>query len=490
MSLRSNRGRLQRRNSYSSLEQRRLLAGNVTVVESGHLFIRGDQADNRFEVVVEGDELRINGLDGTTINRKGSFVVAGATVTESGVSFEGGLRAHLGPGNDNFAVNDAIFESSSIIYGGSGDDTIDVVDSQFLDRTLIQTFDGNDEVSLSGSRFEGDFYAITLDGQDTVSSIDSSFEALSIVATGNHSDTIHSEGNHYLGDVNLLLGQNGGDEIQLTNPVVGQSQLGVFAGNHSDTIGVDLSNATVAGSIRISGQAGIDHSSEIKTGDEVAERTSITSIEEEGFVFESSLGGTENVIRGLSTARVPIEPGDSFNDEFNSHIFQFATSVELETTETITEVDWSGTYARDNFSRDLGLPEIDDNFVIEIYEDAGDGAPDPDSLVRFEVGGANRAAIGALDSALYDTIPLYGFNAEVNYTMQAGTRYWISIYTELAVGDGPNAWQWSSGYSDDAIDETLLNQGFNGAEGNWRVDGPGSDPSIEQTTQLDLRLRS
>lgn len=488
MSLKSPRGRLQRLNSYSSLEDRRLLAGNVTVVEDGHLYIRGDQADNQFEVVVEGDQLRINGLDGTTINRKDSFVVAGANVTESGVTFGGGLRAHLGPGHDHFAVNDAIFESSSIIYGGTGDDAIDVVDSQFLDRTLIQTFDGSDKVSVSGSRFEGDFYAITLDGQDTVSSIDSAFDALSIVATGDHSDTIHSEDSHYMGEVSLLLGQDGGDEVQLTNPVVGENQLGVFTGNHSDTIGIDLSDATVAGTIRVSGQAGIDHSSGMTMSDEVAETTTVVSVEEEGYVFQSQLGGIQNVVKGLNTARVPIE-SDTFEDDgINSHIFQFATPVVLETTETIKQFDWSGTYARDNLSP--GLPDLADNFVIEIYEDAGDGAPDVDSLVRFEVEGANRTAVGELDSDLYDTIPLYGFSAEVEYTMQAGTRYWVSIYTELAEGDGPNGWQWSAGFSLDATDETLINEGYNDAEINWRIAGPGSDPAIAQSTQVDLRLRS
>ncbi len=488
MSLKSSRGRLQRPASYSSLEERRLLAGNVTVVEDGHLYIRGDQADNQFEVVVEDGQLRINGLDGTTINRKDSFVVSGATVTESGVSFEGGLRAHLGPGHDNFSVNDAVFESSSIIYGGSGDDTIDVVDSQFLDRTLIQTFDGSDNVSVSGSRFEGDFYAITLEGQDTVSSIDSAFEALSIVATGNHSDTIHSEGSHYMGEVNLLLGQNGGDKVQLTNPVVGQHQLGVFTGNHSDTIGLDLRDATVAGTIRVSGQAGTDHSSGMTMGDEIAEATTVVSVEKDAFVFQSQLGGIENVVKGLNTARVPIESGTFEDDGINSHIFQFATPVVLETTETIKQFDWSGTYARDNLS--LGLPDLPDNFVIEVYEDAGDGAPDLDSLVRFEVGGANRTAVGELDSQLYGKVPLYGFSAEAEYTMQAGTRYWVSIYTELAEGDGPNGWQWSAGFSLDKTDETLVNEGYNDAEINWRVAGPGSDPAIAQSTQMDLRLRA
>jgi len=134
MSIKSNRKNRQRGFRYSSLEERRLLAGDVRVVENVNLYLRGDNLDNQIEIVVEDDELRINGLDGTTINGKDSFVVQGTSVTESGVTFEGGLRAHFGPGHDDVQVIDAIFESSSIVYGGTGDDNIDVVDSQFLHR--------------------------------------------------------------------------------------------------------------------------------------------------------------------------------------------------------------------------------------------------------------------------------------------------------------------------------------------------------------------
>lgn len=72
--------------NYSSLEDRRLLAGNVVVFENVHLYIRGDQADNQFELVVEDDQLLINGLEGTTINGNESYIVSSASVTDSAVS--------------------------------------------------------------------------------------------------------------------------------------------------------------------------------------------------------------------------------------------------------------------------------------------------------------------------------------------------------------------------------------------------------------------
>ena len=133
--------------SYQTLENRLLLAGDVTVVEDGHLFIRGDGADNQFEVVADNGQLEVRGLAGTTINGLESYVVTGAEVTESGVTFAGGLRAHLGPGNDDFAVRDAVFESQSLVYGGTGDDNVDVTDSTFHGQFTIQTYDGDDSVS-------------------------------------------------------------------------------------------------------------------------------------------------------------------------------------------------------------------------------------------------------------------------------------------------------------------------------------------------------
>ena len=85
-----------------------MLAGNVAVFENVHLYIRGDNADNQFEIVAEGDQLKIQGIDGTTINGQESYLVQGAQLTDAGMSFEGGLRAHLGPGHNDFMVKDAL----------------------------------------------------------------------------------------------------------------------------------------------------------------------------------------------------------------------------------------------------------------------------------------------------------------------------------------------------------------------------------------------
>ena len=39
--------------NYGFLEERNLLAGDVTVVEDGHLYIRGDEQSNQIQIVAD-----------------------------------------------------------------------------------------------------------------------------------------------------------------------------------------------------------------------------------------------------------------------------------------------------------------------------------------------------------------------------------------------------------------------------------------------------
>ena len=461
-----------------------MLAGNVVVVDNVNLYIRGDNADNQFEIVVGGEQLEINGLDGTTINGQESYTVAGAKATDSGVSYEGGLRVNLGKGDDALKVTDAQFESWSVIFGSFGDDNIEVTDSHFHDRTIIQTFDGNDSVTTNRSKFDSEFLAITLDGLDNVTTIDTYFGSNSVVATGQHADFIHSQGNHYMGDVNLLLSQKGNDEVQLMNPVVGQNQLGVFLGNHDDMMHGDLSEAIVDGSIRISGQAGADDAGAMAMSDQAAARTTVGSFEKQGLVFESTLGGAANVTEGAVSNKI-----------FNADLFtsqtqyqQYATPVVLETTETIKTVEWSGIYARDYLLP--GLPDLGDSFTIEIYEDTGEGVPDDSTVLKFEVGEANRVLAGEISSDDYGNFPIYGYHAEIDFTMEAGKRYWVSIYTELEEAEWveQNSWEWGLGNTE-TFDATVTRNGQQFGEYGWSVRWQGEDIPNFAGGEMDLRLR-
>lgn len=463
---------------YEKLEGRRLLAGNVTVFESGHLYIRGDQADNQFEIIAEGTHLKIQGINGTTINQSQSYLVEGAVASQNGLTFPGGLRAHLGPGNDEFWVRDAQFEMMSLVYGGTGDDSVSLVDTKFLDRTTFQTFDGDDTLFASGSQFMGDFFAITLDGDDVVTVVDSTFDKFSLISTGNHADTIQSDGNRYMGATNLILPLDGNDSVELNNPVV-MDWMGVFLGDGDDSIKGDLTDAVMQGDLRIAGQGGVDESPTMLMSDHVAARTSMVTLEHRE-VFATSVGGAENV-DGFHTIS---QRGNEFYE-------WYASPVTLGSTERIASVEWSGVYLRDG--NNLDLPDRGDQFVIEIYEDLElETDPGQSPAARFEVGSANRVDVGARNQvkSLSGTVlweyPIYEYSADIEFTMEAGKQYWVSVWkklneTELQEGNG---WAW--GWADSTSGSTAMVVGWDTDPdvGGYHSAGNGGYPAV------DMRLRT
>lgn len=472
--------------SYETLEERRLLAGNVTVVENIHLYIRGDAADNQFEIVADGDQLRINGLEGTTINQQDSYLVQSTSVTDGGVAFTGGLRAHLGPGNDNFNVQDSLFESFSVIFGGTGDDSIDVVDSEFLDKVLIQTYDGDDSISSTRSHFEGPVRILTLDGQDSVSMVDSIFAGDSIIVTGNHSDTIDSEGNRHMGDVNLILTFDGADTVHLTNPVVTEQQLGIFMGDGDDTINVDLTNATIDGTVKIGGQAGVDQAPVMVMSKEVAKSVTVGTIERRE-VFNNDVD-IESAVHSF---------------DYNERTRRYAANrVTLDETTRIRGIEWTGVYEYNELPRD----EV---FTIQIFDDGfydveylGQfNAPVGEALATFNVGNdfgsdVNRIDTGeVLENGANNGVDqtIFSYSADIDFELEAGKTYWISIYGGISQQDSDYVlalWQW--GFEHSFRDEILGPERGDGAmfttgrnnEGEW------VDQWAPLRGKLDLTLRT
>lgn len=423
--------------AYTALEGRLLLAGNIRVFEGGHLYIRGDAGDNQVEVVADGDQLVLNGLEGTTINGQDSYVVRNTEVTESGVTFAGGLRAHFGPGHDHFKVQDAMFESFSVIYGGTGNDNIDIVDSAFMDKLVTQTFDGDDSVSTTRSHFEGPLFIVTLDGEDSVALTDSMFAGDSFVVTGNQSDTVRSVSNHYMGNQNLVLPLDGDDTVQLTNPVVGESQLGVFLGNGDDTVTGDMAEATVDGTINIAGQADRDDASEMKMGDLTPSNMRVGSMEHL-VVFDTD---------------VDIDAAAHSYEEYGFT----AARVELEQSTRIREVRWTGSYFGEDIRQLFNYDFPVDDFTIEIFESgsyderwAGKfDAPVGEALATFNVGNdVNRTDTGEVFGTFKAEItqPIFEYSAEIDFEMEAGKTYWVSIHAED--GGNPVYWTWGLERSD------------------------------------------
>lgn len=492
----SNSKRSQKRSrafNYESYEPRRMLAGDVIAMEwGGNLFIRGDAESNQIQLVANEDgQLKVVGVDGTTINNESEFLVTGSTGLNDGgatsTQIAGGLRVNLGMGDDSLEVIGTQFDGLSVIYGGAGDDSIELSSTSFNEHLTIQTFDGDDAVTVTQSEFHDDFYLFSLDGADTANLSDNLTMGHAILVTGNDADHVALDNNDLMGSTQLVLTGNGDDLVELASSDVGENGLGVYAGHGSDHVTADFEEGSIEGTVVVNGQQGNDIGSMTMDSDAVDDVFAIGFEADGELAFESSVGGAENVEGGAF----------SYAIEGSTAREHFATPVQVESTQNIKSVEWTGTYERDfawNNSPDRG-----DSFVIEIYEDAGDGAPDSSTVARFEVGGGNRVDNGernqvtrySTGEVLYE-YTIYEYSADVDYTLEAGKQYWVSIYSvleEVEYAEG-NLWNWGMALSYDA--ETLKTQGANygSADTDWRIGGENERPDRHQWLELDLRLRS
>jgi hypothetical protein len=171
-----------------SLEQKQMLAGDVTVsVLNGVLTLQGDDLDN--QVAVSAGETAgsfvIHGLDGTQL-------ILGDAAGAAELVVEGvrrGLVANLGNGNDVLRINEASFRGNVAINMGEGDDRVSIgvapevseasltVDAdaeldlpsvQIGQSLLIRTGAGNDTVVINDTRGRGSLGVSTGEGDDTV----------------------------------------------------------------------------------------------------------------------------------------------------------------------------------------------------------------------------------------------------------------------------------------------------------------------------------
>jgi hypothetical protein len=171
-----------------SLEQKQMLAGDVTVsVVNGVLTLQGDELDN--QVAVSAGEAAgtfiIRGLDGTLLH-VGDAEGASELVVEG---VRRGMVANMGAGNDALRINEASFRGNVAINMGEGDDrvaigvvpevaesslttdgdaAIDLPSVQFGQNLVIRTGSGNDTVVINNTRGRGILGLSTGEGDDTV----------------------------------------------------------------------------------------------------------------------------------------------------------------------------------------------------------------------------------------------------------------------------------------------------------------------------------
>ncbi|MEM9941366.1 MAG: hypothetical protein AAF939_07215 [Planctomycetota bacterium] len=465
---------------YRSLETRNLLAGDVSVYASDHLYIRGDELDNQFQIVARHGEMWIDGLHGTTINQQASFQVQGAIVTDAGIQYPGGLRTHLGPGHDTLLLQDIHFEDYSIVFGGTGDDEIHSSETKFSNGVTIQTYDGDDLIDLEQTEIDGTFFIFSLDGEDSVRVEESKIDGDSYLVTGDDSDQIALSNNSFLGGTNLVLPLAGDDSVEMSGGLDLAHELGIYLGHGNDTVNASMTDVSMQSTafLTVDGQEGIDSAPEIYMGSGLSDQMLVRTIEHRE-VFSGTVGGGTSV-EGFNTIS---QRGNEFYE-------WYATPISVPTTEQITTVEWSGAYLRDLYNQDL--PVENDEFVIEIYEDVeSETRPGAIPTVRFEVGAGERMfveqrdVVDLISGRVLHSFPVYEYSASVDFTMQAGKEYRISVWSKLSQEqqDQGNGWAW--GWGSQSGNASFIHGWDTDPDvGGYHVAGNGGYP------ELDVRLRT
>jgi hypothetical protein len=151
MAFKRNKGR---QCKFETLENRRVLAGNVTAALShGSIVIKGDNFDNSI-TVTSGGLNRIT-VTGNTVNGLMTSVngTPNGSVTIPDVTK--GMKIKMGLGNDVVTVNSVTINGKSYIKGGAGLDTITVNTSTFNSKFDVAGGAGADHITLMGTSVAG-----------------------------------------------------------------------------------------------------------------------------------------------------------------------------------------------------------------------------------------------------------------------------------------------------------------------------------------------
>lgn len=163
-------------------------------------------------------------------------------------------------------------------------------------------------------------------------------------------------------------------------------------------------------------------------------------------VFDNGAGGVNT--RGQVFAD---SPGDRLN----------ADDVVLSETTLVTSIAWFGRY-QDPINNNAPV-EVDD-FTIAIYADDGGSPASGQPLAEFNVG--NAAGRTPTDRNF-----IFSYEADINFLMEAGVRYWVSLRNNTP--DDPASFQW-------LVNPDLTN--------NVHFSGDGGATWLFQGQQADFRL--
>lgn len=428
-------------NQYQRFEDRKMLAGDVTVVENGHLFIRGDELSNQIAIVADDTgQISVVGKNNTTINGATEpFLVRNSIDVEGARSrlaaFEGGLRIQMYGGHDRIDVQGIEFADQSFIGTGAGNDFVRFLRSTSQHEFSVVTGTGDDTLNFVQGRVHGDLEVATGDGHDSIRVQNSRTWAATSISTGAGDDAVNLNISRFTGDNQRVITHNGNDKISFRNNDVNESGLAVYAGDGRDQIFAEMWNSnSVEGQIVLAGQDGYDML------DVDGDPSMFANVNSSGFVSGKEVEGGWWVYERGETP--------------NPTNFQYrASAVEFEQTTRVTTIDWLGSYFAS------GAPDAD-RFVIEIFESEAIEStneeywyrqPKSESAVRFTVGNdVNRMDTGEtwFERLYFDpdnpendrgvTRTIFSYSAEIDFEFLANTTYWVSIHAITAPIDPGN----------------------------------------------------
>src|SRR5688572_21494406 len=179
-----------------ALEGRMMLAGHITAIvnANGYLTITGDAQGNEFTISksgVTGNQIKITGQNGTTINknRRGEVTLNGLTasvrvntgagndiVRVDNSTLPGGLSIETGDGDDQIFLSAVETTGRLYVATGAGADLLNTSDGEIGLTTEIHMGAGDDIVDLSGTSFVFRFFAGLGAGDDIFLPGDSTFK--------------------------------------------------------------------------------------------------------------------------------------------------------------------------------------------------------------------------------------------------------------------------------------------------------------------------
>lgn len=231
--------RAQRRLCFDSLEERNLLAGDVSaaIVGGTDLVITGDTAGNAVRVggtSIPGEYIVSRGDSTTTING------AMTPFTASGIS---NLIINLGDGDDRLNVAYVRVSGNVSIDTGSdaGKDLVRVALAEVSGTFDVHTGDGNDELILSALRVDG---AATIDsggGDDKLYLSVGKFGGSFGVSTGNGSDFVSLSAVNIAGTTTVDTGADTGRDRVVIIASRFQSAASIDLGDGDDKLIITFS---------------------------------------------------------------------------------------------------------------------------------------------------------------------------------------------------------------------------------------------------------